>query len=121
MLRSADRAGAHGVRGDGAEQTMGGSQADLPAVHTSLREHAQMCIPSPRVGTEGMACVEALDGILRPLLCNGRAMGKSPLPASLCARAYPSDEALVFLSGIGAGSGGGAVWLLRGRQRPSVA
>ena len=40
MLRSADRAGANGVRSDASEQKTGGSQADLPAVHTSLREHA---------------------------------------------------------------------------------
>lgn len=109
MLRSADCAGAHGVRGDGAEQKMGGSQVDLLAVHASLREHAQMCVSPSRAWAEGMACAEALDGILRPLLCTGRAMGKSPLPASLCARAYPSDEALVFLSGIRAGSGGRTV------------
>ena len=60
MLRSADCAGAHGVRGDGAEQKMGGSQVDLPAVHTSLREHAQMRIPSPCAWAEGMVRAEAL-------------------------------------------------------------
>ena len=60
MLRSADCAGAHGVRGDGAEQKTGGSKADLPAVHTSLREHAQMCVPPSRAWAEGMVRAEAL-------------------------------------------------------------
>ena len=60
MLRSADRAGAHGVRGNASEQKMGGSQVDLPAVHTSLREHAQMCIPPSRAWAEGMVRAEAL-------------------------------------------------------------
>ena len=60
MLRSADRAGAHGVRGDGAEQKMGGSQVDLPAVHTSLREHAQMCVSPSGAWAEGMVRAEAL-------------------------------------------------------------
>lgn len=60
MLRSADRAGAHGVRGDASEQETGGSQADLFAVRASLREYAQMCVPPPCAWAEGMACAEAL-------------------------------------------------------------
>lgn len=40
MLRSADRAGAHGGEGNAFEQKTGGSQTDLPAVRASLREHA---------------------------------------------------------------------------------
>lgn len=60
MLRSADCAGAHGVRCDGAEQAGSATEVDFPAVRSSLREHAQMRIPSPCAWAEGMVRAEAL-------------------------------------------------------------
>lgn len=62
MLRSADCAGAPGVRGDGAEQKMGQWRFDNWPVSFALLECDKVYIPSLCFAAEALGCGETMGG-----------------------------------------------------------